>query len=74
MIGCDRSSGGLEAVKRSNGWPTDTLWERAEDQRTRGPDQNGVAVLGQVGIARNMEGGKDCKDNAEITDWSGKAE
>ncbi|KAJ7432840.1 hypothetical protein B0H11DRAFT_1940016 [Mycena galericulata] len=43
-----------------------------------GPDRSRVAVSerpGQVGIAGNAEGGKECKDNAGIiTDWSGKAE
>ncbi|KAJ7718566.1 hypothetical protein DFH07DRAFT_784899 [Mycena maculata] len=27
-----------------------------------------------VDMPENAEDGKDCKDNAEITDWSGKAE
>ncbi|KAJ7510211.1 hypothetical protein B0H11DRAFT_1900562 [Mycena galericulata] len=43
-----------------------------------GPDRSRVAVSerpGQVGIAGNAEGGKECKDNAGIiTDWSGKAD
>ncbi|KAJ7773703.1 hypothetical protein DFH07DRAFT_767644 [Mycena maculata] len=48
----------------------------------RGSDRSRVAVSempemegnGMRICLRNAEGGKDCKDNAEITDWSGKAE
>ncbi|KAJ7432606.1 hypothetical protein B0H11DRAFT_2209363 [Mycena galericulata] len=71
-----------ERVGDANGWPPDPTAGKGRRSggrswtRGMGTSPRKACKHGNVS-GRNQEecgGGKDCKDNAEITDWSGKAE